>query len=322
MTEHPEKTSHPVNPVPATAPSDGGGLGRARRLVFVHAHPDDETLATGVSIAHHVRAGDVVTVLTCTLGDEGEVIPAELARLAADAEDRLGAYRRGELWAATFRLGARSVLLADEETPTPGEGPGFFRDSGMAGTPANERPGALAYVEIEEVVGRLAAALEALDPDVVVTYDPAGGYGHPDHVRVHDATVAAAARLPRTPALYTRVTPRSWIERDRRWVLANVGHRAGEARFHVPALDDELIPSVVDDEAVTHVVRPAPGDLDVRDAALAEHRTQVVVRDGWYALSNDVATRLPQAEAFVRVEPGTGTPYPGKAEPGPFEDPR
>lgn len=314
MTQH----SHTPQPPPH---GDAAPEARPRRLVFVHAHPDDETLATGVSIAHHVRRGDDVTVLTCTLGDEGEVIPPELAHLAPDAEDRLGAYRRGELWAATYRLGARGVLLADEEVETPGEGPAFFRDSGMAGTPANERPGALAYVDLEEVVGRLAAALEALDPDIVVTYDATGGYGHPDHVRVHEATVAATARLPRTPALYTVVTPRSWVTRDRRWVIDTVGSVTGESPSLIPALDDEILPSAVDDETVTHVVRPSPGDLAVRDAALAEHRTQVVVRDGWFALSNGIATRLAQAEAFVRVEPGTGAPYPGAPDPGPLEVP-
>lgn len=284
---------------------------RARRLVFVHAHPDDETLATGVSIAEHVLAGDEVSVLTCTLGDEGEVIPADLAHLAADAEDRLGAYRRGELWAALFRLGANGVLLADEETDTPGEGPAFFRDSGMAGTPANRRPGALAYVDLDDVVVRMAAALETLDPDIVVTYDATGGYGHPDHMRVHDAVVAATARLPRTPALYATVTPRSWVRRDRLWVLQHVR----DGRWTTPGPEDDMIPSVVDDEAVTHIVRGGPAALARRDAALAEHRTQVTVHDGWFSLSNDVATRLADAEAFLRLHPGSGEPYPGTADP-------
>lgn len=294
-----------------------------RRVVFVHAHPDDETLATGVSIAHHVLAGDDVTVLTCTLGDEGEIIPPDLAHLAADAEDRLGVYRRGELWAALYRLGARGVLLADEETELPGEGPGFFRDSGMAGTEANRREGALAHVELEEIVTRLTAALEALEPDIVVTYDETGGYGHPDHVRVHEATVAATGRLSRTPALYEVVTPRSWISRDRQWVLDHVDPArfttAGGGRYQLPTIEDEHIPSAVDDATVTHVVEGSPTALALRDAALREHRTQVVVHDGWFALSNDIATRLPQAEAFIRLDPHTGRRLPGAGEPRPLE---
>lgn len=282
-----------------------------RRVVLVHAHPDDELLATGITIAHQVAAGDEVTVVTCTLGDEGEVIPPELAHLAPDAEDRLGAYRRGELWAATYRAGARSIVLADEEATTPGEGPGFFRDSGMAGTPANDRPGALAYVALEEVVSRLTATLESLDPDIVVTYDPTGGYGHPDHVRVHEATVAATGRLGNPPALYTVVTPRSWIRRDRQWVLDNVA----ATDVTVPALEEEMIPSAVDDAQVTHVVEGTPMDIARRDSALSEHRTQVTVRGGWFTLSNDIAQRLSTAEAFIRVEPGTGRAFPAPPTP-------
>ncbi len=290
------------------------------KIVLVHAHPDDETLATGVTIAEHVLRGDDVTVLTATLGDEGEVIPPELAHLGPDAQDRLGGYRRGELWAALFRLGARGVLLADEEIPEPGEGPGFFRDSGMAGTPANDRDGALAYVPMEDVVTRLVAALTALDPDIVITYDATGGYGHPDHIRVHEATVAATARLERVPALYTVVTPRSWIERDRRWVIENVR----DPRWSLPSLEDEYLPSAVDDAAVTHVVQGSALAWSRRDDALREHRTQVRVHDGWFTLSNDIATRLSQAEAFIRIHPGTGEPYPPPAEgaePGPLEAP-
>lgn len=282
-----------------------------RRVVLVHAHPDDELLATGITIAHQVAAGDEVTVVTCTLGDEGEVIPPELAHLAPDAEDRLGAYRRGELWAATYRAGARSIVLADEEATTPGEGPGFFRDSGMAGTPANDRPGALAYVALEEVVSRLTATLESLDPDIVVTYDPTGGYGHPDHVRVHEATVAATGRLGNPPALYTVVTPRSWIRRDRQWVLDNVA----ATDVTVPALEEEMIPSAVDDAQVTHVVEGTPMDIARRDSALSEHRTQVTVRGGWFTLSNDIAQRLSTAEAFIRVAPGTGRAFPAPPTP-------
>ncbi|MDO5628388.1 MAG: PIG-L family deacetylase [Mobilicoccus sp.] len=288
-------------------------MNSSRRVVFVHAHPDDETLATGVSVAEHVLLGDDVTVLTCTLGDEGEIIPAELAHLAV--EDRLGAYRRGELWAALYRLGARSVLLGDEETDTPGEGPTLFRDSGMAGTEANATAGALAAVEVEEVTGRLTAALEALDPDIVVTYDATGGYGHPDHIRVHEATVAATGRLADPPALYAVVTPREWITRDRSWVEAHVHDRT----VIVPGLHEEHVPSAVDLGVVTHVVEGSPAALARRDAALAEHRTQVRVRDGWFTLSNDIAQRLPRAEAFVRLTPGTGEQHPGRDEPGPLE---
>ena len=91
------------------------------RYLFVHAHPDDETLATGVALASLVRAGHDVHLLTCTLGEEGEVIPTELRHLAADADDALGPYRRGELRAAmaAFRdVEGQSQTHAAQETPS------------------------------------------------------------------------------------------------------------------------------------------------------------------------------------------------------------
>ena len=85
----------------------------SRRLLFVHAHPDDETLATGVAVAHHVARGDEVTVLTCTLGEQGEVIPPELAHLAAEQDDALGPYRREELRRAMAAIGAEHRVLGE-----------------------------------------------------------------------------------------------------------------------------------------------------------------------------------------------------------------
>lgn len=271
------------------------------RLVFVHAHPDDETIATGVAIAGHALAGHEVTVLTATLGDEGEVIPAELRHLAVEHEDRLGPYRRTELASALARLGVRGVVLGDPPNPPDGEHGALYRDSGMAGTDANERTGALCVADTDEVLDRLVATLDHLDPDVVVTYDATGGYGHPDHVRVHELTVAATARMARVPALYAVVVPRSWAEQGRTWVREHV-----QGEFIVLEEADPYPPSVVDDSVVTHVVEGTPGALVLRDSALAEHRTQVSVHDGFYTLSNNIAARLAQAEAFVRLEPGTG----------------
>ena len=85
--------------------------GRAPRLLFVHAHPDDETLATGVALAHHVARGDDVHVLTCTLGEEGEVIPAQLGHLEGAEGDPLAAHRREELRRAMEVLGVTHHLL-------------------------------------------------------------------------------------------------------------------------------------------------------------------------------------------------------------------
>ena len=276
-----------------------------RRLLFVHAHPDDETLTTGLTMAHYVAAGHEVHVLTCTLGEEGEVIPPELRHLAADREDRLGPWRREELRRAMDRLGvAHSVLGEDPATGVLSR----YRDSGMAGTPSAAHPDAFAGAAVADAAELVAAHLGALAPDVVVTYEQHGGYGHPDHIQAHRVTMAAVASLEpaRQPLVYSIVTPRSWAREDRLWLAGHVDPTIDPA-LEVPAADAPWPPSVVPDALATHVVE-APELVAVQSAALAEHATQVRVFEGYYALSNDIAARLAGREAFVRVDPATGLP--------------
>lgn len=271
------------------------------RLVFVHAHPDDESLWTGLAIAHHAARGDDVRVLTCTLGEEGEVIPQELRHLElpagqprdVDAADPLADLRRDELHSAAKELGVSSVtILAD----------GRYRDSGMAGTPSAAHPRAFTAADTAEASGHIAAHLREVRPDVVVTYDVHGGYGHPDHIRTHEATRAAVAALADRPAFYTVVSPRSWVIEDREWL----SQHATAPGVVVPEPQDAFLPSVVDDAVVTHTVVDADA-LVAQTAALRQHRTQVSVFGGYYTLSNDIATRLAAREAFVRLDPVTGT---------------
>jgi N-acetyl-1-D-myo-inositol-2-amino-2-deoxy-alpha-D-glucopyranoside deacetylase len=277
---------------------DGIPAGRERplRLVAVHAHPDDETLATGVALAHHAAAGDEVHVITCTLGEEGEVIPPELAHL--EGSEGLGPHRAGEIAGATAALGVRHHWLGGA-TPR-------WRDSGMEGSAAAAHPRAFAGAAVAEAAAVLAAQLDELRPDVVVTYDPLGGYRHPDHVQTHRVTVAAVASLPpqRRPRLYVVLTPRSWAEEDRAWLRANVPagvtSPAG-ALAVVPAADAPYPPAVVDDDLVTHAVVD-PSVLPAQAAALRRHPTQVTVHDGWYTLSNDIAARLPGREGYALWE--------------------
>nr|MDQ2723648.1 N-acetyl-1-D-myo-inositol-2-amino-2-deoxy-alpha-D-glucopyranoside deacetylase [Actinomycetota bacterium] len=157
-----------------------------RRLLLVHAHPDDETLTTGGTIAHYAAAGAEVTVLTCTLGEQGEVIGEHWAGLVAAEADQLGGYRVGELSTALAALGVPggARFLG---------GAGRWRDSGMAGTAAAEHPRSFVRAG-EAAVRAMAEAITQLRPHVVVTYDPAGSYGHPDHVQAHRVTTAAVER--------------------------------------------------------------------------------------------------------------------------------
>lgn len=259
------------------------------RLLAVHAHPDDETLATGVALAQHRLLGDEVHVVTCTLGEEGEVIPSGLSHLEGTQD--LARHRHEELAAAMAELGVHQSYLGGERPR--------WRDSGMAGSPASGHPRAFAGADVAEAALVLARQVRAIGPDVVLTYDPEGGYRHPDHIQTHRVTVAAVRSLPpqQRPRLFTVLTPRSWAEQDRQWLAGHVPPGSGAS---VPDGDDPFPPSVVPDDQVTHHLHaPAPEALALRDRALRHHRTQVTVHDGWFALSNAIAARLPSREGYA-----------------------
>src|SRR5919202_3404026 len=166
-----------------------------RRLLLVHAHPDDESISTGASMAKYAASGALVTLVTCTLGEEGEVLVPELAHLAADRDDGLGQHRIGELAAAMEALGVRDHRFLG--------GPGRWRDSGMMGTPANDRPDCFWRADFEEATRELVAVMREVRPQVVVTYDENGFYGHPDHIQAYRIAVRAfeqAGSTDRYPA--------------------------------------------------------------------------------------------------------------------------
>src|SRR5215472_14939045 len=118
-----------------------------RRLLLVHAHPDDESINNGATMAKYAAEGVGVTLVTCTLGEEGEVIPPGLAHLAADRDDTLGERRIGELAAAMQELGITDHRFLG--------GPGRYRDSGMMGTPQNDVPGSFWQADLDEAAGHL-----------------------------------------------------------------------------------------------------------------------------------------------------------------------
>lgn len=163
------------------------------RVVAVHAHPDDEAITTGGSLFDLARRGADVLVVTCTLGEEGEVIGAPLAQLSNDHADQLGGFRLAELGRALSVLGVRGRFLG---------GAGRFRDSGMAGSPAHQNPRAFVNSGVE-AVDLLARILEVERPHLLITYGPDGGYGHPDHLRAHEITHAAAQQVDVPRILWT-----------------------------------------------------------------------------------------------------------------------
>ena len=160
------------------------------KLLFVHAHPDDESIWTGGLIAAAARSGASVSVVTCTMGELGEVIGAPYQGLVADEADQLGGFRVAELRSALRALGANGP----DNAPRFLGGAGRWRDSGMAGDKGNEHPRAFMNSG-DEAVAQLRTILDELQPDVVITYDADGGYGHPDHIRAHDITVAALSLI-------------------------------------------------------------------------------------------------------------------------------
>jgi N-acetyl-1-D-myo-inositol-2-amino-2-deoxy-alpha-D-glucopyranoside deacetylase len=272
-------------------------------LLFVHAHPDDETLTAGLTMARYVRDGHLVHVLTCTLGEEGEVIPADLQHLDAAHDDVLGPYRLRELQAAMAVLGvSHEVLGADPATGALSR----YRDSGMAGTPSAARPDAFANADVDEAAALVADVVRRVGPAVVVTYDEHGGYRHPDHIQTHRVTCAAVASLPpdQRPALYAVLVPESWARQDREWLA---DHPPRDTGWELPDPDGDYPPSVVADDLVTHEV-VSPELVPVQADALREHVTQVTVAASGdvYALSNDIAARIPGREAFAPLDPTTG----------------
>ncbi|MGH3155758.1 MAG: N-acetyl-1-D-myo-inositol-2-amino-2-deoxy-alpha-D-glucopyranoside deacetylase [Streptosporangiaceae bacterium] len=151
-----------------------------RSLLLVHAHPDDESIATGATMAKYAAQGARVTLVTCTLGELGEILPPGLAHLAADRDDRLGEYRIGELANACAALGVTDHRFLG--------GAGRWRDSGMIGTAGNDDPRCFWRAGLDEAAAALLAVIDEVRPQVVVSYDDNGGYGHPDHIQAHRVT--------------------------------------------------------------------------------------------------------------------------------------
>ena len=264
-----------------------------RRIVVVHAHPDDETLWTGGMIARYVAAGVVVTLVTCTLGEQGEVLSEELRGLAADRADQLGGYRLAELRAACAVLGVTDQRFLG--------GIGRWRDSGMvaqpgarARVPAQLHARAFAGGVLDEQVDALVEVLDAVRPQVVVTYGPDGGYGHPDHVRAHQVTMAAAAQTPEVARVFWAVQPTSAV-------AGGITALAAMPGLPFPVPDDRGLPGVDDAEVTTalDVTAHRPAVL----AAMRAHATQVKVWTSGscaaFALADGVARPVFETECFT-----------------------
>jgi N-acetyl-1-D-myo-inositol-2-amino-2-deoxy-alpha-D-glucopyranoside deacetylase len=263
--------------------------------MLVHAHPDDESINNGATMARYAAEGAGVTLVTCTLGELGEVIPPHLRHLTGAA---LGEYRLGELTAAMAELGVDDFRLLG--------GTGRYGDSGMMGLPDNDDPACFWQADVEEAAASLAVVILEVRPHVVVAYDDNGGYGHPDHIQAHRVAMRAvelAADAGWTVAkVYFNRVPRSVAEA----AFARLAEELPGLPFtRSAALTD--VPGVVADERITTEI-DGTAYAGAKAAAMRAHATQIeVAPDGrYFALSNDLAQPLFAVEYYelVRGEPG------------------
>ena len=270
-------------------------------ILLVHAHPDDETIGTGATMAHYAAAGVPVTLVTCTLGEEGEIHVPELAGLAPDAADQLGGYRIGELAAACAALGVTDHRFLG--------GAGRYRDSGMMGTPANEHPRCFWRADLDSAAGHLVEVIREVRPQVLVTYDPNGFYGHPDHIQAHRVAMRAAEQAAAAgigPAkIYWTAVPKSAL-------AAGIEEftEAPDSPFEgVQSIDD--LPFGTPDEQIAARIE-APGAGDAKAAAIRAHATQIPAESWLNTLAGDFRDGFLTREHYVLAAgqrgPGDG-PY-------------
>jgi N-acetyl-1-D-myo-inositol-2-amino-2-deoxy-alpha-D-glucopyranoside deacetylase len=272
----------------------------ARRLLLVHAHPDDEVIGTGATMARYAAEGVHVTLVTCTAGEEGEILVPELQHMAAAREDRLAEVRVVELANAMTALGVDDHRFLG--------GVGRYRDSGMMGDPANDKPDTFWRADLDEAAGSLVRVVREIRPQVLVTYDENGGYGHPDHIMAH-RTAMRAAELSADPGyapefgeswdvekIYWTAVPKSWLQKGID-ALKAAGDTSGF--LAVDSVDD--LPFGTPDELVTTLVDGSAYTDDKR-AAMHAYPTQISMEEGFFALSNEIGLEFMGMESYQIVK--------------------
>ena len=258
------------------------------RALLVHAHPDDETINNGSTMALYAALGAQITLITCTRGEEGEVLIPDLAHLAAHKTDALGDHRVEELAQAMAELGVVDHRFL-------GQGVKRYRDSGMMGTDANNRPGTFCGADFDEATQLLVSVIDEVKPHVLITYDEFGGYGHPDHIQAHRVAMAAAERTDwNIPKIYWNVIPKSVIEAGIEKMKA-----LGSDFFGAESADD--LPFAKDDSFVH--ARIDGGDfVNKKMDAMRAHGTQIAVDGPFFSLSNNLGLEIWGNEYYTLVQ--------------------
>lgn len=265
------------------------------RVLLVHAHPDDETINNGATMAMYAALGASVTLVTCTRGEEGEVLIPELSHLAANATDSLGQHRVTELALAMKELG-----VADHRFL--GEGVTLFRDSGMMGTEPNNRPDVFWQADLEEASDLLVRIIDEVKPHVLITYDEFGGYGHPDHIQAHRVAMRAAEKSAwDIPKIYWNVMPISVIQEgiDAMKGIDSDFWGAEKAEDLPFAKDDSFVHALVDGNAY----------VEKKMNAMKAHATQIAVDGPFFALSNNVGLQVWGNEYYTLVKGEKSGPF-------------
>lgn len=285
-------------------------------VLLVHAHPDDEVTTTGLTIARAVDHAARVTLVTCTLGEEGDVVVEDLAHLAAHADDDLGPHRIAELDNAMAALGVTDYLRLGHD--------GKYRDSGMAvderGRPIpvdTLHPEAFWRADLREAATDLVPIIRDRRPDVLITYDDYGNYGHPDHIQAHRiamyaAQLAAVESYRRdlgTPWQVRRVlwptTPESYFREGVRRLRA-AGQTAHWARFD----PDGPLPPMVRPDTDVAVTVTAPDLVERKLAAFRAHGSQIAADSPFFRMAELFGAEVWGTEWFRHAG---GVPVPAGA---------
>jgi len=256
-----------------------------RRLLLVHAHPDDEVTGTGATMAHYVAQGAQVTLVTCTLGEEGEIHVPALAQLEARQADQLGGYRIVELERACAALGVTDHRFLG--------GAGRYRDSGMMGLETNNHPRCFWQADLDEAAGLLLEIMREVRPQVMITYDDNGFYGHPDHIQAHRVAMRATELAgDAAPAkVYWTAVPRSVIEAG----MKAFGESSDNPFADVDNVDD-LPFGTPDDEIAARV--DAHEYADAKVAAMKAHATQIPQTSWLFSVAGNFGAEFMGMEFF------------------------
>lgn len=248
-------------------------------LVCFHAHPDDECIATGGTMAKASAAGHRVVLVVATKGDHGEVADGFLA-----PDEPLAERRVAETMAAADVLGVHRVEFLG------------YVDSGMMGTPENDEPGSFWTADVEDAAAKLAAILTEEQADVFTCYDEIGGYGHPDHIQVHRVGLRAA-QLAGTPKVFQATINRDHILRLMK---------------DMPRPEGVDLPDIADDpgfgmpeSAITAVVDVSEF-LPQKRAAMRAHASQIGEQHFMLAMPDDAFALTFGDEWYIREGQGPG----------------